>query len=129
MYQLKPLKTEKAYEEALAQVDKLWDAKPDSPDGDMLDILVTLIEKYEDKHFYIDAPDPIEAVKFMIEQTSIKRSQLDKILGGRNRTSEILNKKRKLSLNMIRRLHNDLHIPYHLLLKDYKREKDNQAVN
>ncbi len=127
MYKLKPIKTKKAYEEALAQVDKLWDAKPNSPDGDMLDILVTLIEKYEDKYFPIDAPDPIEALKFLIEQSTISRAQLDTILGGRNRTSEVLSKKRKLSLNMIRSLHNDLHIPYHLLLKDYERIKYTQA--
>jgi HTH-type transcriptional regulator/antitoxin HigA len=128
MYKLKPLKTEKDYEDALAQIDKLWNAKPNSPEEDMLDILVTLIEKYEDKHFPIDPPDPIEAIKFMIEQRGINRAQLDKILGGRNRTSEILNKKRKLSLNMMRKLHNDLRIPYHLLLTDYERVKDDQAA-
>jgi HTH-type transcriptional regulator/antitoxin HigA len=120
MYKLKPLKSKQGYKEALAQVDKLWDAQPNTPEGDLLDILLTLIEKYENEHFHIEAPDPVEAIKFVMEQSNIKRSQLDKILGGRNRTSEILNKKRKLSLNMIRRLHNYLHIRYEVLMTDYK---------
>ena len=119
MITIKPIKTQQDYKKALQHVDTLWDAKPNTPKGDTLEILITLIEKYEENNFKIDAPDPIEAIKFILEQKNITRSDLEKILGSKSRVSEILNKQRKLNLRMIRELHNSLDIPYEILAEDY----------
>ena len=117
--EVKPIKNNNDYEKTLKLIDKLWDAEMNSPEGDKLDILVTLVEKYEEKHFKIDVPDPIEAIKFVMEQQNITRPNLEKILG-KSRVSEILNKRRKLSLSVIRKLNKTLHIPPEILIKDYK---------
>jgi HTH-type transcriptional regulator/antitoxin HigA len=119
MFNIKPLKSEQDYKDALSMIDQLWDASQDSDDGDYLDILVTLVEKYEELHFKIDEPDPIEAIKFVMEQQNLQSKDLISILGTRSRVSEVLNKKRKLNLAMIRKLHNQLRIPYDVLASDY----------
>ena len=126
MIKIKPIKTEYDYKNALNTIDKLWDAKANTEKGDYLEILTTLVEKYEEEHYDISAPDPIEAIKFIMEQKNIKRTELEKILGSRSRVSEILNKQRKLNLRMIRNLHNKLSIPYEILAEDYKTTKENQ---
>jgi HTH-type transcriptional regulator / antitoxin HigA len=113
---IKPIKTERDYRKALKEIEKLWDAKPNTPMGDRLDVLVTLVEAYEQKHYKVDPPDPIEAIKFRMEQLELKPSDLAKILGGRSRVSEVLNKKRKLTVEMMRSLRKHLAIPAESLL-------------
>jgi HTH-type transcriptional regulator/antitoxin HigA len=113
---IKPIKTERDHRKALKEIEKLWDAKPNTPTGDRLDVLVTLVEAYEQKHYRIDPPDPIEAIKFRMEQLQLKPSDLAKILGVRNRASEVLNKKRKLTVEMMRSLRRHLAIPAESLL-------------
>lgn len=117
---LKPVRSEKDYKQALKLIDLLWESKPDTPDYDTLDILITLVDAYETKHYPIDLPDPIEAIKVKMEELGLKRIDLGKYLGGRSKVSEVLEKKRKLSLNMIRRLNQELNIPAEILVKDYK---------
>lgn len=116
---IKPIKNKKDYDKALKIIEKLWDAKPNTHKGDVLEVITTLVEKYEEENYYIDSPDPIQAIKFIMEQKNIKRSALEQILG-KNRTSEILNKRRKITLSAIRKLNRDLHIPPSTLIKDYK---------
>ena len=113
---IKPIKTERDYRNALKEVERLWDAKPNTPKGDRLDVVVTLVEAYEQRHYKIPPPDPIEAIKFRMEQLGLKPSDLAKILGGRSRVSEILNKKRKLTVDMMRSLRKHLDIPAESLL-------------
>jgi HTH-type transcriptional regulator/antitoxin HigA len=113
---IKPIKTERDYRKALKEIDNLWDAKPNTSMGDRLDVLVTLVEAYEQKHYKVDPPDPIEAIKFRMEQLDLKPSDLAKILGGRSRVSEVLNKKRKLTVEMMRSLRKHLAIPAESLL-------------
>jgi HTH-type transcriptional regulator / antitoxin HigA len=113
---IKPIKTERDYQKALKEIEKLWDAKPNTAKGDRLDVLVTLVEAYEQKHYRIDPPDPIESIKFRMEQLELKPSDLADILGGRSRVSEILNKKRKLTVEMMRSLRKRLAIPAESLL-------------
>jgi HTH-type transcriptional regulator/antitoxin HigA len=107
---IKLIKTKKDYEQALKRVESLWDAKPNSREGDELDVLATLIEKYENDNFPIEFPDPVEAIKFRMEQLGIENKDLAKIIGA-NRTSEVLNEKRPLSIKMIRVLRKELKIP------------------
>lgn len=113
---IKPIKTERDYRKALKEIEGLWDAKPNTPKGDRLDVVVTLVEAYEQRHYKIPPPDPIEAIKFRMEQLGLKPSDLAKILGGRSRVSEILNKKRKLTVDMMRSLRRHLDIPAESLL-------------
>jgi HTH-type transcriptional regulator/antitoxin HigA len=113
---IKPIRTKKDYERALAQIDKLMDAKPNTRRGDLLDVLVTLVEAYERKHFRIDPPDPIEAIKYRMEQLQLKPADLAPYLGGKNRVSEVLSGKRKLTVNMMRALHANLNISAESLL-------------
>ena len=113
---IKPIKTERDYRKTLKEIEKLWDAKPNTPMGDRLDVLVTLVEAYEQKHYRMEPPDPIEAIKFRMEQLELKPSDLAKILGGRSRVSEVLNKKRKLTVEMMRSLRKHLAIPAESLL-------------
>jgi HTH-type transcriptional regulator / antitoxin HigA len=112
---IKPIKTELDHQKALKEIEKLWDAKPNTAKGDRLEVLVTLVEAYEQKHYRID-PDPIEAIKFRMEQLELKPSDLADILGGRNRVSEILSRKRKLTVEMMRSLRKSLAIPADSLL-------------
>lgn len=113
---LKPIKTKKDYEAALKKIESLFNAKPNTPIGDMLEVLTTLVEAYEQKHYKIDPPDPIEAIKFRMEQLGLKQSDLSKAMGGKNRVSEILNKKRELTADMMRNLHKQFNIPAESLL-------------
>ncbi len=116
---IKPIKTEQDYQEALDRLEVIFDAKKGSPEGDELEILGLLIEKYESVHFPIDLPDPIEAIKFRMEQMGYTQSDLVKIIGLKGRVSEILNKKRKLTLEMIRKIHLALNIPTEILVQAY----------
>ena len=113
---IKPIKTERDYQKALKEIEKLWDAKPNTLKGDRLDVMITLVEAYEQKHHRIEPPDPIEAIKFRMEQLDLKPSDLADILGGRNRVSEVLNKKRKLTVEMMRSLRKRPAIPAESLL-------------
>ena len=116
---IKPIKTEEDYENALKRLEVIFDAKKDSAEGDELEILGILIEKYEDKHYPIGLPDPIEAIKFKMEQMGYTQTDLAKVVGLKSRASEILNKKRKLTLEMIRKLHQSFNIPINVLVQDY----------
>lgn len=117
--ELKPIKTENDYELALKRLDEIFDAKPGSKEGDELEILALIIEDYEDKNYPIDPPDPIEAIKFRMEQMNMNQTDLADIIGHKSRASEILNKKRKLTLTMIRKLNKRLNIPTAILVKEY----------
>lgn len=116
---LKPIKTKKDYEQALARLEIIFDAKKGTKEGDELEILGILIDQYENEHFPIDLPDPIEAIKFRMEQLGYNQTDLSEIIGLKSRASEILNKKRKLSLDMIRKLHEKLNIPTDVLIQAY----------
>jgi HTH-type transcriptional regulator / antitoxin HigA len=120
MRDLKPIRTEKDYEEALAEAEELWGARAGTPKGDRLDVLATLIEAYEAEHYPMDPPDPIEAIKFRMEQQELTRKDLEKILGTRTRVSEVLNRKRGLSINMIRALHQKLGISADVLIRSIR---------
>ena len=113
---LKPIKNERELNRALKRIDELWGAKPDTPRGDELDVLLLLVEKYEDEHYAIPASDPIEAIKFLMEQNSLSRKDLEPYIGTSGRVSEVLGKKRNLTLTMIRKLHEGLKIPYECLI-------------
>jgi HTH-type transcriptional regulator / antitoxin HigA len=110
------IKTDADYEKALLRFEKLFDATEDSPEGEEAEILSILIEKYEEDHFPIESPDPVEAIKFRMEQKNMTNSELAEIIGYKSRVSEILNRKRKLTLSMIKQLHNKLNIPYEALI-------------
>lgn len=116
---LKPIKTRKDYQQALARLEAIFEAKRDTSEGDELEILGILIEQYESDHFPIDLPDPIEAIKFRMEQLGYTQNDLATVVGLKSRASEILNKKRKLSLDMIRQLHEKLNIPTDVLIQAY----------
>lgn len=116
---IKPIKTERDYEEALERLEILFDAKKGSKEGDELEILGILISQYETGNFPVDLPDPVEAIKFRMEQLGYRQSDLAKIIGLKSRASEILNRKRKLSLEMIRSLHESWNIPTDVLIQAY----------
>jgi len=113
---IKPIKTGRDYRTALKEIERLWDARPNTPKGDRLEVLVTLVEAYEQRHYKVEPPDPVEAIKFRMEQLGLKSSDLAKILGGRSRVSEVLNRKRKLTVDMMRSLRKRLDIPAESLL-------------
>ncbi len=115
----KVIKAEKEYREAIERLDIVFDAPPDTPEGDEAELLVLLIEKYEDENYPIEAPDPIEAIKFRMEQMNMKKKDLAIALGYRSRVTEVLKRRRKLTLKMIRNLHEKLNIPYESLIQDY----------
>lgn len=116
---VKPIKTKKDYALAMQRLEKIFDAKPGTAEGDELEVLGILIEKYENDHYPIDFPDPIEAIKFRMEQLGYSQNDLAEVVGLKSRASEILNKKRKLTLEMIRQLHNQLNIPTQVLIQAY----------
>jgi HTH-type transcriptional regulator/antitoxin HigA len=116
---IKPIKTESDYEAALAEIERLMEAEPNTPEGDKLDVLTTLVETYEDKHYPIDPPDPIEAIIHEMESQGLTRKDLERYLGTRARVSEILSRKRSLSLQMIRNLQEGLGISAEILIKPY----------
>ena len=115
---IKPIKTEADYEASLAEVERLWEAEEGTPAGDKLDILITLVEKWEDLHYPIGPPDPVEAILFYMEQKGLTRKDLEPYLGQRSRVADVLNGKRPLSLRMIRNLHDHLGIPAEILLRE-----------
>lgn len=116
---IKVIKTEEDYNQALKRLEEIFHAPVNSQDGDEAEVLSILIEKYEDEHYPIEAPDPIEAIKFRMEQMGMSKKDLAQILGYKSRVSEIFNRKRKLTLKMIRSLHEKLKIPYESLLTEY----------
>jgi len=116
---LRPIKNGEDYQAVLERLELIFDAVPGSDEGDELEILGILVEKYEDEHFPIDLPDPIEAIKFRMEQLNYSQKDLANIIGLKSRASEILNRKRKLSLSMIRKLSKELNIPSEVLIQDY----------
>jgi len=116
---IKPIKTEDDYQEALKRLEEIFDSKPNSKEGDELEILGMLVDNYEKNHFPIELPDPIEAIKFRMEQLNYSNQDLAQIIGLKSRVSEILNKKRKLSINMIRKIHEALSISTDVLVQKY----------
>ena len=120
MHDIKPIHTEDDYKAAMKMLAVLWGALEGSPESDRLDILATLIEKYEEQHFPIDLPDPVDAILFRMDQQGLSRKDLEPMLGTRNRVSEILNRRRGMSIEMIRALHDKLHIPAEVLIKPSK---------
>ena len=114
-----PIKTKEDYEAVLAQIDALFNAATDTLEGDQLEILVTLVEAYEDVHYAIPAPDPIEALRYYMESRDLTRKDLEPYIGTRARVSEILNRQRPLTLNMIRKLNEGLGISAEVLIKPY----------
>jgi HTH-type transcriptional regulator/antitoxin HigA len=123
MKNLKPIKTRADYAAAVAEMKRVWGAKSGTPDGDRLDILATLVDTYEAQHFPMDPPDPIEAIKFRMEQQGLTRKDLEDILGTRTRVAEVLNRRRGLSINMIRRLHEKLGISAEVLIRPSRGRK------
>jgi HTH-type transcriptional regulator/antitoxin HigA len=117
---LKPIKTEQEYEAALARLEEIFDAAPNTPEGDEAEILAMLIEDYEDKYHSIEAPDPIEAIKIRLEEMDLKQADLVGVIGGKSRVSEVLNRKRKLNVEMIRNLTEKLRISPAILVRDYE---------
>lgn len=118
MINIKPIKTDADYRATLKEIETLMMAKADSPEGEMLDVLTTLIEAYEAQHYPIEMPDPIEAIKFEMEQQQLSINDLVPMIGRSNRVYEVLNHKRNLSLNMIRKLNHGLGIPAEVLIQE-----------
>jgi HTH-type transcriptional regulator/antitoxin HigA len=116
---LRAIKTEQDYYQALERLEVIFDAELGTVEGDELEILGILIDKYEKEHFPINLPDPIEAIKFRMEQLNFSQNDLAQVIGLKSRASEILNRKRKLSLNMIRKLTEKLNIPSEVLIQAY----------
>jgi len=114
-----PVRNEKDYQKALKRLEVIFDAKKGTEQGDELEILSILIDNYENENFPIGMPDPIEAIKFRMEQMGLKQKDLAEIVGFKSRVSEILNKKRKLTIEMIRKLNTTLHIPTEVLIQEY----------
>ena len=123
MKNLKPIRTKADYEAALAAIERLWGARAGTPAGDRLDILATLVDAYENEHYPMDPPDPIEAIKFRMEQQGLNRKDLAEILGSRTRVAEVLNRRRGLSINMIRCLHEKLGISVEVLIRPIRTRK------
>jgi HTH-type transcriptional regulator/antitoxin HigA len=120
--EIKPIRNEQDYERALRRVEALWRAAGGSKEHDELDVLTTLIEAYEREHFPIDMPDPIEAIKFRLEQQGADTADLVGVIGGRTRVYEVLRGKRPLSLNMIRNLHGKFGIPADVLIQSRRKK-------
>ena len=116
MMDIRPIKTEQDYDSSINRIEELWGSKKDTPEGDELDLLVTLVESYEMKHFPIPPPDPIDAIKFRMEQMGMNKADMVKYLGSQSRVSEVLNRKRSLTLKMVRSLYKGLKIPAEILL-------------
>jgi HTH-type transcriptional regulator/antitoxin HigA len=120
--EVKPIRTEQDYRKTLHEVEALWGNKNGTPKGDRLDVLATLIDAWEAVHYPMDPPDPIEAIKFRMEQQGLTRKDLEGILGTRARIAEVLQRKRGLSIAMIRRLNAELHIPAEVLIRPSRRK-------
>ena len=120
---IKPIHTDADHSAALNEVELLWGAKAGTAKGDRLDVLTTLIEAYEERHFPIGPPDPVEAIKFRMEQQGLTRKDLEPIIGTRTRIAEVLSRKRSLSIAMIRRLHDELGIPADVLIRPTRKDQ------
>ena len=118
--ELKPIKTEADYRAALKRLEEIFDAQLGTPESDELDILGLMVDDYENKHYPIEAPDPIEAIKIRMEEMHLKQIDLIPEIGGKSRVSEILNRKRRLTVDMIRKLATRLNLSANLLIKDYQ---------
>jgi len=121
--ELKPIRTKADYEKALSDVERFWGAKSGTPKGDRLDVLATLIDAYEAEHYPMEPPDPVEAIKFRMEQQGLSRKDLEPLIGTRTRVAEVLNRKRSLSIGMIRRLHKHLGISADVLIQPSQKTK------
>jgi len=121
--EIRPIRTKADYRAALREIETLMFARADTPGGERLDVLATLVEAYEKKHYRLDLPDPVEAIKFRMEQSGLGPKDLVPMIGQINRVYEILNRKRPLTLQMIRRLHRDLGIPAESLIKELQQRK------
>lgn len=117
---IKPIKTEADYEATLAEIETLMDAQSDTPEGDRLDILTTLVEAWEAKHHMIEEPDPIEAIIHRMEALGLERKDLEPMIGTRARVSEVLARKRPLTISMIRKLNKEIRIPAEVLIRAYE---------
>ena len=117
---IKPIKTDVDYEVVMAKIDTLMDAQPDTPEGDQLDVLTTLVEAWEAKHHAIEEPDPIEAIIHRMEGLGLERKDLEPMIGTRARVSEVLSRKRPLTISMIRRLNKGIRIPAEVLIRPYE---------
>lgn len=115
--EIRPIKTKEDYEATLSEVERLFDSAPDTPEGDRLEVLTTLLEAYEKNHYSIPAPDPVEAIKYWMESRGVTRQDLEPLMGSRARVSEIFNHRRGLTLTMIRKLHDKLGIPAEALIR------------
>ena len=122
--EIRPIKNEVDYQAAIKEIEILFDAAPDTPEGDRLEVLTTLVEAYEERHYSIPAPDPIEAILYHMESRGLKRRDLEPYIGTRARVSEVLNRKRPLTMEMIRNLHKGLGIPAEVLIQPYDKLKD-----
>jgi HTH-type transcriptional regulator/antitoxin HigA len=120
--EVKPIRTKRDHEAALREVERLWGAKAGTLEGDRLDVLATLIDAYESEHYPMDPPDPVEAIKFRMEQQGLTRRDLEEIIGTRTRIAEVLNRKRGLSIAMIRRLHERLGISADVLIRPSRKK-------
>jgi HTH-type transcriptional regulator/antitoxin HigA len=120
---IKPIRSKKGYENALDEIGRLWGAKLGTPAGDRLDVLATLVDAYEAAHYAMDPPDPIEAIKFRMEQQGLTRKDLEPLIGTRTRIAEVLNRRRSLSIGMIRRLHEALGISAEVLIRPSRRDR------
>lgn len=120
--EIKPIRSKADHKRALAEVERLWGAKNGTPEGDRLEVLATLIEAFEEQHYPMDPPDPIEAIRFRMESQGLSRKDLETMIGTRTRVAEVLNRKRALSIGMIRRLHEELGIPAEVLIRPSRRQ-------
>jgi HTH-type transcriptional regulator/antitoxin HigA len=117
---IRPVKTKKDHKAALRRIETLMTAKANTPEGDELDVLVTLVEAYEARHYPVGEPDPIAAIQHRMEAMGMVRKDLEPLLGSKSRVSEILNRKRKLTMEMVRSINAHMHIPAEILIQDYK---------
>ena len=113
---IKPIKTKRDYSEAMKRMEILWGSKTGTPAGNELDVLATLVDKFEAEHFPIEAPDAVEAIKYLMAEKGIERKELEKAIGNKSKVSDVLNRKRELSKRMIRTLHEHFGIPYEILM-------------
>lgn len=114
---MKPIKNEQAYKKSLERIEELWGTEPDTPEGDELDILLVLVEAYEEKHYPIPPSDPVDAILFRMEQMNLNRRDLEQFIGPKSRVSDVLNRRRPLSLQQIKKLHKGMGIPYESLIE------------
>lgn len=120
MSEIKPIRTEADYRATMDEIDSLMTAEFGTPEGDRLDVLVTLVQVYEAKHYPIEAPDPVELIRFVMENRGMSRADLEPMIGGKGRVSEVLNRRRPLTLDMIRRISRGMGIPAEFLVKEYR---------